>query len=90
MNLSKIAGNDTLEITYYCNNTIWGMSSVFIERNTGIITSMRIPGLLRTLNNTRITLNDELVNVIPLTPLSFFLGLEEKVLLELTDIEFIP
>ncbi|MBO3798170.1 MAG: hypothetical protein QXI42_00875 [Thermoproteota archaeon] len=88
--LSKLAGNDTLEITYYCNNTIWGMPSVFIERNTGIITSMRIPGLLRTLNNTRITVNDELVNVIPLTPLSFFLGLEEEVFLELMDIEVIP
>ncbi len=79
-----------LEITYYVNNTLWSMPAAYVERNTGIITGMRIPGFLRTLNNTRITVNDKQVNVLPLTPLSYFLGLEEEVFLELVDIEFIP
>lgn len=87
--LSKIAGNDTLEIIYYCNNTVWSMPSVFIEK-TGIITRIGIPGFLRTFNNSRITVNDKLVNVLPLTSLSCFLGLEEEVLLELIGIEFTP
>jgi hypothetical protein len=88
--LSKIAGKDTLEIIYYCNNTVWSTPSVFIEKNTGIITSMRIPGFLRTFNNSRITVNDKPVNALPLTSLSCFLGLEEEVLLELVSIEFTP
>lgn len=88
--ISRISGNDVLEIIYYGNDTVWSMPSVSVERNTGIIMSMRIPGFLRTLNNTRITVNDKQVNVLPLTPLSYFLGLEELVVLELADIEFIP
>lgn len=39
---------------------------------------------------TKIAVNDKLVNVLPLTPLSYFLGLEEEVVLELVDIEIIP
>jgi len=51
---------------------------------------MRIPGFLRTFNNSRITVNDKPVNALPLTSLSCFLGLEEEVLLELVSIEFTP
>ncbi|MEM3026769.1 MAG: hypothetical protein QXI42_03825 [Thermoproteota archaeon] len=85
--ISRISGNDVLEIIHYGNDTIWSMPSVSIERNTGIIMSIRMPGPTRTSNNTRITVNDKPVNELPVALLPYLLGLRSDIHLYLRSIE---
>ncbi|MGB9718063.1 MAG: hypothetical protein ACPL4E_06435 [Thermoproteota archaeon] len=85
--ISRISGNDVLEIIHYGNNTIWSMPSVSIERNTGLIMSIRMPGPTRTSNNTRITVNDKPVSELPVALLPYLLGLRDDIHLYLRSIE---
>lgn len=85
--ISRISGKDVLEIIHYGNDTLWSMPSVSIERNTGIIMSMRMPGPTRTSNHTRITLNDKPVNEFPVALLPYLLGLRDDIHLFLRSIE---
>lgn len=86
--LSKIAGNDVLEIIHYGNDTVVGLPSAYIERNTGIIIYMRMIGPLRTLENSTVIVNDKPVSKVPILLLPYSLGLRNIVVLELINVEF--
>jgi len=88
--ISMISGSDVLEIIHYVNNTLFGLPGVSIERNTGIMMRMSIPGLFWTHANATIMVNGKPVNEIPVVLLPYSLGLKERVSLQLTDVEFIP
>ncbi len=85
--LSKIAGSETLEILHYSNHDVIGSPAAYIERNTGIIVYMRIPGPLRTLENSTIIVNDKQVSETPVILLPHSLGLRNIVVLELRNAE---
>lgn len=85
--ISRISGNDVLEIIHYGNDTIVGMPRAHIERSTEIIMYVAMPGPTRTSNNTRITINDKPVNKLPLVPLPYLLGLRGDIYLFLRNAE---
>jgi len=85
--LSKIANSNTLEITHYRNDTTFGFLGASIERNTGIITYMSMPGPCRTFENSKIIVNGEPISEIPVTLLPYLLGLRNIITLNLIDIE---
>jgi len=85
--IAMISSSDMLEIMHYGNDTLFGMPRVYIERNTGIIMYMCIPGPTRTSNNTMITLNGKPVNELPLVALPYLLGLRDEIHLFLRNIE---
>jgi hypothetical protein len=85
--IAIISGSDMLEILHYGNDTVISMPRAYIERNTGIIMYMCMPGSTRTSNNTMITLNGKPVNELPLVPLPYLLGLRDEIHLFLRNIE---
>lgn len=87
--LSKIAGSDTLEIMHYTNDTLISFPSAYIERNTGIIIHMRMPGPFRMSKNATIIVNDVPVSTVPMALLPYSLGLRDSfITLNLIDVEY--
>ncbi len=84
--ISRISGNNVLEILHYSNDTWLVCLAYILKEALVIIIYMRMPGPTRTSDNTRITMNDEPVDKLPIALLPYSLGLGGDITLFLRSI----